>query len=150
MGFSPYVKAAAPVTFKPTPPAAVTSLTLVMCGLGTTCQFTPTVTSKVLVILTGYMTTNTTQTAVTAGGRYGTGTAPANAAAVTGTRWGSNTDINFEAAVQGQDDAFALNEVLTLTGGTTYWFDVALLTSNAADAAVIRHVSMSLVQLTSG
>ena len=148
MGFFPYAKAAEPVSFKPATPTPVTSLTLVMLGLGQTATFTPTTDSKVLVLVTSYATTNTTITSMTIGGRYGTGTAPANGAAVTGTRFGSDTDISFEAAVQGQDDAFTIAEVLSLTGGTKYWFDLAVATSNASDAAVVRHISISLIQET--
>ena len=138
--------AAAPVTVKPAAPAATASLTLVMMGLGATCAYTPSVSGVVLVAVTGYLQVATAVASLQVGCRYGTGTAPVNGAAVTGTRFGALGDPQLRPAAVGVPTAFAFTEVLSLVAGTAYWFDLALLTGNAADAASVTNISMTFAE----
>jgi hypothetical protein len=139
---------AAPVSFTPADPTATASQSLVMMGLGTTCTYTPAGSGLVLVIVSGGASTNTSIVTGQFGGRFGTGTAPNNGDAVSGTRFGSAAEIQFKsggAPVTVQ--TFALTAVLALTPATAYWFDIALLTSVAADTAILKGVSMAFAEL---
>lgn len=137
----------APASFAPANPANTVSTTLVMMGLGSTCALTPTGSGTVLVIASGTCDTATGATSLTLGGRYGTGTAPANGAAVSGTRFGGATDQTHRPASTSNGTGWSINAVLSLTPATAYWFDIALDTSAAADAASIASVSVSIVEL---
>lgn len=142
---------AAPLGSTPTAPAATASTTLVMMGLGTNATgtpwaFTPLSSGKVLVNVTGLVTTATAVATATFGGRFGTGTAPINGAAVSGTRFGGAGDSTTRPQSAGAAVPFALTAVLSLTAGTTYWFDLALDTNAGADAASVSDVSISIIE----
>jgi hypothetical protein len=137
-----YAKAG-PVTAQayPANPTATASLTLVMMGLGSTAKITPGSSGKVEINMTGLVGTNTAAVNMTYGGRFGTGTAPVNGAAVSGTRFGSNADFVTRSTVLGQGIPFCLVDLVTLTPGTAYWFDIALLTAVGADTAFVSTLS---------
>lgn len=136
-----------PVTFKPGAPTATASTTLVMGGLGATLSITPESSGIVAVDLVGQMFTNTGVTFSSVGGRYGTGSAPANGVAVTGTRWGNNGDFTVPpASAIGQGIPFALTDLLTLTPGTAYWFDLAYDTGLAADTAQPKNMCFRAIE----
>lgn len=139
---------AASTAFHPANPAATSSTSLVMMGLGSTCQFTPASSGKVAVTVTGFAQIATAAVPETVGARFGTGAAPANGAAVPGgaTRFGAVGDQAVQPAAVGQGVGFSFTDVLQLVAGTTYWFDLALLTSAGADAASVTNVSMSFVE----
>ena len=138
-----YVKAGPVLTSgQPGNPAATASLTLVMMGIGGTCKITPGSSGKVAVTITGLVGTNTAAVNLTFGARFGTGTAPTNGAAVSGTRWGSGAaDLTTRSTVLAVGIPFALCDLLTLTPATAYWFDIALLTSAGADTAFVTNLS---------
>ena len=150
MGVNPsaYTATRAASNTQPANPSATASATLVMMGLA--AALTPTGSGKVLVTVTGSAFTNTAAVFGNFGGRYGTGTAPVNGAAVTGTRFGAGADPNFRAPSIGSTvpAQIALTDVITgLTLGTAYWFDLALSTSNASDTAQVQNVSISVTEL---
>jgi len=138
---------AAPVTAKPANPAATASATLVMMGAGSTAAYTATASGIVYVTVTGTATTATAAVNLTLGGRFGTGTAPVNGAAVTGTRFGGAADISPTPPALGVGVPFALTDVVTLTAGQANWFDIALLTSVGADVASVANLSFSFSEL---
>jgi hypothetical protein len=141
---------AGPVGFTPANPTGTTSLTQVMMGLGSSCTYTPGSSGLVLVVVTFGFYTLTGATSVTLSGQYGTGAAPANGAAVTGTLFGGTAAETYggtEFATGSRQMAFTA--VLSLTAGTTYWFDVAVATTTGADEAVIQNVSMAFAELPS-
>ena len=131
----------------PSNPTATSSTTLKMMGLAE--AFTPSNQSpQVLVIITGVAATATGAQTVTVGGRYGTGTAPANAAAVTGTRFGPASDaVAGPGAAAAAGIPFTITDVLTLSPGVAYWFDLAVATGNASDAASVTAVKVVTVEL---
>ena len=139
---------AASANFKPPNPLSTTSGTLVTMGLGSTVRFTPNSTGKIEINFTCEVGVAGASTNVTAGPRYGTMTTPTNGAAVTGTRFGLGADALIRPATSSASSAvstFACTDVITgLTPGTTYWFDVAIGTSNPSNAAFIQNVSMSI------
>jgi hypothetical protein len=138
---------AAPAGFTPADPLGTASTTLVMMGLGAACAYTTAGSGVVLVNVTGTATTATAVQTVTIGGRYGTGTAPANGDAVTGTRFGGAADGTVQPPTAGAYTAFALTAILTLVPSTPSWFDIAISTGNAADSASISNVSMTFAEL---
>lgn len=138
---------AAAAGFKPAAPQATSSATLVMMGLGATVVYTPTATGKVRITCTGTGQTATAVANWTVGGRYGTGTAPNNGDAVTGTRWGAGADKVLRSAATATASDFSLTDLLTLTPGTAYWFDLALDTGNVSDAASLAALSFVLEEV---
>jgi hypothetical protein len=138
---------AAPASFKPSDPPSTTSATAVMAGFGATVAYTPGSSGKVLVIVSGEGNTATASVVFNVGARYGTGTAPAQGVAVTGTRFGPGVDYQPRSGAASVQSEFSFNEVLSLTAGTAYWFDLSYFPSNTADACLIRNVVFSLVEL---
>lgn len=146
---NPSLARAAPLQFTPGNPAATSSTTLVMMGLGSTLAYTPASSGLVLITVGGVFFTNTAAVSVTLTGRYGTGAVPGNGAAVQGTRWPGAADPVLSATTAiGVGDPFAFTAILTLVKGTTYWFDLALATANAADAAVLSNLAASIAELS--
>jgi parallel beta-helix repeat protein len=140
---------AASVTYIPADPTATTSTSLVMMGLGSTCTYAPKGSGSVLATACGVYLNTTSGVSVNMTGRYGTGTAPANGAAASGTKWGVGADANEHLKVGSTStgSTFSFTQVITgLTAGTAYWFDVALA-SDAAGTASITNVTYSLAEL---
>lgn len=135
------------VSSTPADPASTVSTTLVMMGLGSSWAITPASSGKVLVNVTGGVTTATAVVNFFYTGRFGTGTAPLNGAAVSGTRFGAVEDAISAASAAGVYLPFAFTALVTLTPGTAYWFDLALSTTNAADAASFRALSFTAVEI---
>ena len=118
--------------FTPGDPTGTTSATAVHMGLGSTCTITPRVTGQLLIHVVGDMGTATTAgSTFTAQIRYGTGTAPVNGAAVTGTVAGSVVAIILTGYTANDRIPIALvGHVSGLTVGTAYWLDIAITTSS--------------------
>lgn len=127
----------------PTNPTATSSTTAVMAGMGNTLTLTPTYSTRIKIFLQGASFTSTAASSVGIQIRWGTGTAPANGVAVTGTALG--TSINTTAVGILSPVAFSLGGIVTgLTAGTAYWFDIAFFTGNVADAANLANISCCL------
>lgn len=139
---------AASVSYKPSNPTGTTSATAVMMGLGSTCAFTPKTTGKVRVTICGNFYVNAGPNQGTLSGRYGTGTAPANAAATTGTRFGTgSSDQTIKTASTGFGVPFAFTEILSLTAGTAYWFDLAASSPTGTGTTETGNVVCSIDEL---
>lgn len=122
---------------QPGNPTGTVSATLVMMGTGTTCKITPGSGGKVQVMISGQVAVATTaNVVVTWGPRFGTGTAPVNGAAVTGTRWGAAADYTTQTATAGVKVPFCFVDLLTLTPATAYWFDIAIGVASANSGTV--------------
>lgn len=108
-------------------PAGTSSATFVMMGLAGT--ITPTVTGRVLVVIRGDFTNDgAVGTATWFSVRAGTGAAPANGAATTGTTYGNDAAIS--TIVVNATESVTLVALLTgLTINTAYWIDVAIKTA---------------------
>lgn len=139
---------AASVGYTPANPTGTISATEVMMGLGSTCVYTPTGSGKVIINVTGYVANPTAGVATTVGCRFGTGTAPVNGAAVTGTAFGAIADPQVRgpvtSAITGAAVAFTAR--LSLTPSTAYWFDIALATGNVADTVQILNLAMTIAE----
>ncbi len=117
-------------------PTGTASTTGVMMGLGLTgATITPAATGRVHFTIGGSLS-NTTTSAVTVGLRFGTGTAPSNAGAPTGTQIGAVFKGNPEAA-----SAFvpftAVGIVTGLTLGTAVWFDADVLVGSGTGTIIV-------------
>lgn len=130
--------------FNPPAPTGTSSTGAVMAGFGAWgCVFTPQSTGKVKVTITGEAGTQTAASSATMDGRYGTGTAPANGAGVTGTQLAQGAELIRAAAASATPGAdFLFVDIITgLTIGVTYWFDLSFKTANSADAAVLGNMA---------
>lgn len=130
----------------PVNPTGTTSTTGVMMGLGSTCKLTPAYSGRLKIEFLGQGTSTGTTATTTAKVYYGTGTAPANAAATTGTQIG-NSSVMDEQGIASLHQGFANGAIITgLTPGTAYWFDLNVATSNASFTAAVVNLSCNAME----
>lgn len=116
-------------------PTGTTSAAGVMMGLAAT--ITPGVSGKVFVTITGNLSNTTAASATFCQISYGTGSAPANGAAATGTVKGSVLSRQGPAWGSGQMTPFAASAVITgLTLGTAIWFDLVVGVTGASTGTI--------------
>jgi hypothetical protein len=136
-----------PVTFAQAVSATAngtTNATGVMMGLGG--SITPLRSGSVLVIISGELANSSNNSGGQVQIRYGTGSAPANGASMTGTAVGGLVHLS---KVNGAGSAypFSLNAIVTgLTTNTAHWIDVSLATIGGGTAN-IANVSISVIEL---
>lgn len=83
-------------------------------------------TGKIVLTMSGYSTDNTANDGTKAQISYGTGTAPVNGAALTGTQVGPIVQYNASTLAAGASAPYSATWIVTgLTAGTAYWFDTA-------------------------
>lgn len=115
----------------PLDPVGTISTVGVMMGLGV--SVTPSQATQILVVMTGIISVPTGGNGANYQVRFGTGVAPINGAALTGTAVGKLKHyVNDNATGIGVTftpgkKPFALSVLITgLTSGTTYWIDISL------------------------
>jgi hypothetical protein len=110
----------------PADPGTTTSTAGLMMGLGGTCTLTPANSTRVRISFRGnyYNLSNTNSVSMTL--RYGTGAAPANGAAASGTAVGAAMFGEVTAAGNGLRFGGFGGIITGLTPGTAYWFDIQL------------------------
>lgn len=125
----------------PSDPTGTNSTAGVMMGLA--ASITP-LTQRILVLVSGDIQNSSGSGGGTVQIRYGTGAAPANGNALTGTAIGGQPDLTQAAVASNKAVPFALNaiEVVGITAGETYWIDVSLAALNTGTAS-IKNVSIS-------
>ena len=142
------LRAITPAFVRDTPanPGSTTSGTAVMMGIGGGASvITPKVSGAVQVWIAGDGFNATAGNTFTVQLRYGTGTAPVNGAAVTGTAVGSA--IQIQSVANNAQCGFALVGIATgLALATAHWFDIAL-TSSGGVASTVQNLSVVLVEL---
>lgn len=155
MAFSPLP---AVLSVVPSNPSATTSASYVMQGLGVAganaATITPQSTGRVLVFAEGDMTGINTAT-VTVQLSFGTGAAPANAAAVTGTQVGSQPTLTPITGIL--TTPFTLFWLITglsvpsvnsqgvTSAGTPVWLDIALKSSTGA--ASVSNLTITAIEI---
>ena len=123
-------------------PTGTASTTGVMMGLAG--AITPAHSGNVLLIVSGTLTNGTTSDGASLQIRYGTGAAPTNGAALTGTTVGNNIADNNPVTSK---IPFSVQAVVTgLTVGTAYWVDVGLAAVTGGTASIAT-VSVSALEL---
>jgi hypothetical protein len=144
----PLARSAASVAqSSPANPTGTTDLTGKMMGLAG--SITPAQTGRVMIIVTGNLSNSTAAAGDGAKTqiRYGTGSAPANAGALTGTTAGSLISMLLERATASDPFPFCVAAVVTgLTIGTAYWIDLSLA-AIAAGTAILTNLSISVVEI---
>lgn len=120
----------------PSNPTGTTSSTAKMMGLGSTCTITPATTGRVQFNIIGTAENSTSGKVTAVQVYYGTGTAPTNGAAATGTPIGNGVGSSVNLA--NYQTPFNVGELITgLSPGTAYWFDAGVNAANASGTATI-------------
>jgi uncharacterized protein DUF5907 len=117
----------------PRSPTGTTSTTGVMMGLGSFWRLTPAATGRLWIAAAGNIQTSGAAGTPSVYLRYGTGTAPANGAAIAGTVLGSQRSASIGTAGW----MFPMSHVAILTGlaiGTAYWFDYQVIAGTGTTA----------------
>jgi hypothetical protein len=131
----PFDPAAINVQGVPSDPVLTASTAFVMMGCA--LAFTPLTTGKILIFVTGTISNSVLSDGATAQIRHGTGAAPVNGAAVTGTGDGKAIRMINNASTAALRLPFALTSLVTgLTLGTAIWIDIALAAITAGNANV--------------
>jgi hypothetical protein len=133
-----------------TNPTGTTSTTGVMMGLGSaggqSANITPQISTQVLVIIAvGAQFNSGSSISTTSRLRYGTGTAPNNGAALTGTAVGAAWQSSAPAGQGGGATLLAL--ITGLTIGTTYWLDLEVKTGTAGNTATVAAVAITAIEI---
>lgn len=135
-----------PNTYQATPanPTGTTNATGVMMGLSG--SITPANTGNIMIVISGDAQDSAGNNGtVKIQIRYGTGSAPSNGAALTGSTAGGQP--NYLPAGGGSPTPFALNAIVTgLTLGTTYWIDISL-SVGSGDTAAVKNISISAFEI---
>ncbi len=112
------------VTITPGDPVAINSATNLMNGLGVTWTLTPQASGRVLMFLSGNLVENAATQTASLRLAYGTGVAPANAAASAGTLVGGV--LSWITLASQLTIPFSMSTIVGgLTVKTAYWFDIA-------------------------
>ena len=138
-----------PVTAQSTPsnPTGTTNTTGVMCGLAGSITTSASTSGKVLIIVTGYANNSAASGGVKMQIRHGTGTAPINGAALTGT-----ADGNFVAVINSSTSGvitlpFSTQAIVSgLSAGTAYWIDLSEAAITGGTGSVV-NPNISAVEL---
>lgn len=110
----------------PSDPTGTASATPLMMGLGLDGWIiTPTQTGKVKITITGIQTNSSLNDGVGVQMRYGTGTAPSNGDAPTGTIVGALIESDGNDQVAGNPWSLTFT-IPSLSVSTAYWFDVTI------------------------
>lgn len=142
--------AAASVQTTPAAPVGTTSSTGVMMGLGGVTNITPATSGRVLIVISGTIKNSTGDSGAKVQARYGTGAAPVNGDALTGTAIGGLVQCHMVASGSTNLPPIAPFSVQAIVSGlsvaTTYWIDasLAIITSGTA---TITDVSISVIEL---
>lgn len=140
-------------------PTLTASTTAVMLGLGATTSFaliTPQITGRVLVIISGLIQNSVSGDGCNVQLSYGTGTAPVNGAALTGTQiglqsvWTSLTNAMIapfclQALITGLAVP-VINANRQTTAATTVWLDLAFKAVTGGNASVT-NVNITALEL---
>ena len=120
---------------------STTSPSLVMAGFGSSCKITPVYSGRVNFQIMGNIYNNTTGAAAEAIAAYGTGTAPSNGAAISGTTVG-NYAVN-QTLIANAKVPFSIGGIVTgLSTGTQIWLD-AQINAVTGGAAILANMSCS-------
>lgn len=111
------------LTVNPSNPTGTTSVTQVMAGIGSGCTITPASSTRLYIRITGDGSNTNAGIGTLVQARFGTGAAPANGAAATGTTIGAQ--IAGVSPAANNNFPFTIGGIATgLTPGTAYWVDV--------------------------
>lgn len=110
--------------YNPSNPGGTTSATPVQMGLA--MSFTPKMTGKIKMTLSGYISNNTLSGVSVIQLSYGTGTAPTNGSAATGTQQGNGLAMQITGATVQACPFCQIWYASGLTLYTAYWIDATV------------------------
>lgn len=110
------------VAATPADPAGSSSATFVMAGLA--IPLTPRQTGNLKINITGNVSNDTPTDGAQVQGAYGTGAAPVNGAAATGTTFGNVPGTLISTAANQLKEIAIVARVIGLTLNTAYWIDL--------------------------
>jgi hypothetical protein len=116
------------------------------CGFGFTHALAKT--TRILVMISFRVSNNTSSDGAEAHLRYGTGAAPAAAAAETGTQVGPAISIG-NGGTAGANVMYATTHgiISGLTVGTTYWFDLTLKAVTGGTATIDSPIGITILEV---
>jgi len=126
-----------------TNPTGTTSASGVMMGLGGVATITPVYSTRVYVRFTGNGANTVSLGAVGVQARFGTGTAPTNGAAPTGTTVGT-AQSPWVPTANGLVAISPGGIITGLTPGTAYWFDLSLAASSGT--STLNSLSVTIME----
>jgi hypothetical protein len=113
--------------------------------MGLSASITPINRGVILVLASGDVDNNTNSRGVTMQLRYGTGTAPINGTALTGTLVATLAFTQNNANIR---VPFCFNDILSgLTLNTYYWIDISIASAGGAGTSRIRNINISLLEI---
>jgi hypothetical protein len=131
---------------QPADPTPTTSAAGVMMGLAG--SITPSRSGKVMVTISGDMDVAGANNAMRAQIYTGTGAAPANGAALTGTARGSNPQQTNGGGAGIVRTPFSCQSIITgLAIGTPVWLDLAVSSVGGVASARVRNISITAVEV---
>jgi hypothetical protein len=133
---APVSQVAIVTQFSPANPTATASASFVLMGLGSTVTYTPVRSGKVKVTAVLTIANDTALDGASAELRFGTGSAPANGAADSGTKIGNSTAVYTNPAAAAPDSKTLIGYITGLTLSTAVWFDAALKRVTGGNAAL--------------
>ena len=136
---------AASAQSSPSNPTGTSNTSGVMMGLAG--SITPAKSGNLLIVISGDITNSTAADGGKVQIRYGTGTAPSNGAALTGTAVGGLVRKTNPASGAATYDPFSVQAIVSgLVIGTAIWLDVSLAAITGG-TATIANVSLSALEL---
>lgn len=129
-------------------PSPTTSITYVNMGLGSSWNLTPTTYGNVKIKIDGGISTGS-GIPIYLILCYGTGVAPSNGAAATGTTVGTDLITAVSTAITTDGFEFGRTFIIqSLTPGTAYWFDVQMKSGSGFSVKII-NVAFSAQEIIS-
>jgi hypothetical protein len=129
----------------PANPAGTANTAGVMCGLKQ--AFTPKYSGVALVIINASGGTNVASQFGVINIRYGTGTAPNNGAAATGTVAGNSASSGSIANANAASAMTCTALITGLTINTAYWFDLVQASTSATALFTVTGIGVTIVEL---
>lgn len=117
-------------------PTGTASASAIMMGMGSSATIVPNLSGAVLITIQGQVSNNTANDGAGIQVRYGTGAAPANGAAPTGTVCATTLGPQGTVAAGLRFPFSSSCTVTGLTVGTTYWIDAGLFAITGGTASI--------------
>lgn len=129
-------------------PTGTSSSTAVMMGLGSTFVFTPTTTGIIKVTMDANVSNGTNATEPVFGMNYGTGIAPTNGSALTGTAIGIARAIQIITALSTTGQVVSLHGIITGAAlNTQIWIDATLYSLGGAGTSTLQGATVLIEEL---
>lgn len=124
----------------PANPGGSANTSGLMMGLGGTCKVTPATSGRVRFSIIGNVTNNNPNKTSTVQGRYGTGTAPNEGAALTVTLF--NNGVVWATPSGSYYAPFAIEGIISgLSVGTQVWYDASVATNDSGTTSSIANLT---------